>query len=89
MPRARSSDDLPEVALAAPGGRVRTLLVDADLTVPGTADHATGRVTLGERDDPHTDDEVDDLADLAIRMGGEVVVIPHNMMPSVTGVAAI
>jgi hypothetical protein len=31
----------------------------------------------------------DDLAELAIRMGGDVVVVPTDKMPSVTGVAAI
>ncbi|AMW03763.1 hypothetical protein [Gemmatimonas phototrophica] len=88
-PRALASDDLSAVALAALGGRVRTLLVDADRTVPGSVDRATGQVTPGTLDDPHTDDIVDDLAELALRMGGDVVVVPRDKMPSITGVAAI
>ncbi len=89
LPRTLATDDLSAVALAALGGRVRTLLVDADRTVPGSVDHATGRVTLGKLDDPHTDDVVDDLAELALRMGGDVVVVPRDRMPSMTGVAAV
>jgi hypothetical protein len=89
LPRALASDGLSEVALAALGGRVRTLLVDADRVVPGSVDHATGQVTLGVIDDPHTDDVVDDLAELTLRMGGDVVVVPRDRMPSITGVAAV
>jgi hypothetical protein len=63
--------------------------VDADRTVPGTVDRATGQVTPGTLDDPHTDDIVDDLAELALRMGGDVVVVPRDKMPGITGVAAI
>lgn len=88
-PRSLASDNLSDVAMAALGGRVRTLLVDADRTVAGTVDHNTGRVTLGALDDPHTDDVVDDLAEMVIRMGGDVVVVPSDRMPSITGVAAI
>ena len=68
---------------------MRTFLVDADRVVPGAVDHATGRVTHGPLDDPHTDDAADDLAELTLRMGGDVVVVPRERMPSETGVAAI
>jgi hypothetical protein len=88
-PRALASDDIPNVAVAAIGGRVRTLLVDADRIVPGTVERATGHFTPWELDDPRTDDAVDDLAELTLRMGGDVVVVPSDRMPSETGVAAI
>ncbi len=77
------------VALAAIGGRVRTLLVDADRIVPGAVDPGHRARDARQLDDPHTDDVVDDLAELTLRMGGEVVVAPSDRMPSETGVAAI
>ncbi len=83
------SDVIGDVALAALGGRVRTLLVDTELMVPGRVDKETGQVHTGSLDDPHTDDVLDDLAELALRMGGDVVMVPGDRMPSATGVAAI
>ncbi len=88
LPRALASDELSAVALAALGGRVKTLLVDADRTVAGSVNHETGRITLGALDNAHTDDVIDDLAELTLRMGGDVVVVPRDNMPSITGVAA-
>jgi len=89
LTRGLASDDLSAVALATIGGRVKALLVDADRVVPGTVDRESGRITLGNLADAHTDDVIDDLAELAIRQGGEVVVVPHDRMPSLTGVAAV
>jgi len=93
LPRDHASADLNNVAMAALGGRVRTLLVDDDRVVPGRVDRETGQMTLGDADDaekdPHMDDVLDDLAELTLRMGGDVVMVPHDRMPSNTGVAAI
>lgn len=87
--RALASDDLDAVALAGVGGRIRTLLVDDERMVPGRVNRDTGTITLGSLDDPHIDDVLDDLAELTMRMGGEVVMVPTDRMPSTTGVAAI
>lgn len=83
------ADRIGDVALAALGGRVRTLLVDVELLVPGRVDRNTGQVHDSPLDDPRTDDVLDDLAELTLRMGGEVVMVPGDRMPSATGVAAI
>jgi hypothetical protein len=83
------SDVIADVALAALGGRVRTMLVDADTVVPGRVDRDTGQVHEGALSDLHTDDVLDDLAELTLRMGGDVVVVPPDRMPTKTGVAAI
>ncbi len=88
-PRGIASDVLADVSLAALGGRVRTLLVDDDRIVPGRVDRTTGRVSHGALDDPHVDDILDDLAEIVLRMGGDVVMVPRDRMPSITGVAAI
>ncbi|HUG68900.1 MAG TPA: hypothetical protein VMM76_14220 [Pirellulaceae bacterium] len=87
--RQRGSDDLNEVAQAIAAGRVGTLLVEADRQIPGRIDRATGQVEGGELDDPDVDDVLDDLAELAMKMGGEVVVVPAERMPATTGAAAI
>lgn len=89
VPRQLASDTIPDVALAALGGRVRTLLVDSDMVIPGRVDRDTGKVTPGSLDDVHTDDILDDLAEFTLRMGGDVVVVPPDRMPTKTGVAAI
>ncbi len=84
-----ASDDLSDVAVATLRGRVKALLVDADRVVPGSVNRETGQITLGKLADAHTDDVIDDLAELAMRQGGDVVVVPHDRMPSITGVAAV
>jgi hypothetical protein len=38
---------------------------------------------------PDRDDPIDDLGEPAMRMGGEVLVVPAERMPTRTGVAAI
>lgn len=86
---ALGSDVIDDVALAALGGRVRTLLVDVDRVVPGMIERDTGRVLPRDMDDPHADDVLDDLAELTLRMGGDVVMVPSDRMPSTTGIAAI
>lgn len=83
--RARSqsvgSDDVAQVAAACASGRVKTLLIDAERK-------SSDRVeTAGS--DPLQDDVVLDLGELVANNGGTVVVIPTNMMPSRTGLAAI
>ena len=89
IPRALASDALADAAMAALGGRVRTLLVDDDRVVPGRVDRTTGHVSHGALDDPHNDDILDDLAEIVLRMGGDVVMVPRERMPSITGIAAI
>ncbi len=38
---------------------------------------------------PKVDDLLDDLGELVTKMGGHVMVLPTNKMPSETGLAAI
>ncbi|WP_411278932.1 hypothetical protein [Gemmatimonas sp.] len=89
LPRGLASESLSDVAMAALGGRVRALLVDEDRVVPGRVDRTTAQVSHGELDDPHVDDILDDLAEIVLRMGGDVVMVPRDRMPSITGIAAI
>jgi hypothetical protein len=51
-------------------------------------DSTTGRITFGNEEDIQVDDLLDDVAELVLRKGGSVVVVPAADMPSQTGVAA-
>jgi hypothetical protein len=61
------SDDLGQVAQAAAGGRVATLLIESDRLIPGRLDAATGGVEAADPSNPQLDDLLDDLG----RAGGE------------------
>jgi hypothetical protein len=86
--RQLASDDVTDVARAAVAGRVATLLVEADRTLPGRVDAASGAVEPGDLARPGIDDMLDDLAEIVLRRQGEVVVVPAERMPSATGLAA-
>ncbi len=47
-----------------------------------------GQTLPGDLTDPEVDDVLDDLAELVLRMKGDVVVVPMERMPSTTGAAA-
>ena len=82
------SDDMAEVAQAAATGRVATLLIEADRQIAGQLDGSTGQVEITDLSDSQVDDLLDDLGELVVKMGGEVIVIPADQMPVQTGLAA-
>lgn len=84
--RHLGSDDLARIAEAATAGRVGVLLVEDERQIPGKIDGATGQIEPADLSD--VDDVLDDLAELVLRMRGEVVVVPADRMPSNTGAAA-
>ncbi len=86
--RQQGTSDLSDAAKAAVAGQIATLLVDADQVQPGKID-ATGAIQTGNLAEPCTDDKLDDLAELVLKMGGDVVVVPSEHMPTKTGLAAI
>jgi hypothetical protein len=81
--------DLARVARSAVAGRVATLLIEADRQVPGRIDAATGRIEFEHLIHPEVDDLLDDLGELALKHGGQVVIVPAEQMPTRTGIAAI
>ncbi len=88
--RQLADEDIGEVAANAAQSRIDTLLVEANRLVPGRiTDLNTGKIEPGDLDHPETDDLLDDIAELVVRMGGKVKVIPAEYMPTDTGVAAI
>jgi len=88
-PKGLAADDLAEVAQAAVGGRVATLLIEARREIPGRVDWETGELEFDDLSQPETDDVLDDLGAVVLKMGGEVVVVPTERMPTETGIAAI
>ena len=88
-PKGLADDRLPEIAMSALSGRVTTLLIEANREIPGHLDEATGRVEAAEISHPKVDDLLDDLGELVLRKGGQVVVVPTERMPTETGAAAV
>ncbi len=87
--RELGADDLAQVARSAVAGRVATLLIEADRHIPGRIDTMTGEIELDDLADPTIDDLLDDLGELALRNGGQIVIVPAERMPTRTGIAAI
>jgi hypothetical protein len=83
------SGELELVAEAAMAGRVATLLIEADRHVPGRIDQASGRIEYGDLAHPEIDDLLDDLGELVLNKGGQIVIVPAERMPAQTGIAAI
>jgi hypothetical protein len=86
------ADQPGPIAEAATSGRVGTLLVEAERRIPGRLEAGGG--VAGQDDPIHPDhpgasDLLDDLAELVLKTGGEVVVVPAPDMPVTTGAAAI
>lgn len=79
-------DDLDQVAASAVAARVGTLLTEADRQIPGRIDPETGAIVLGGG---AVDDVLDDIAEVVLKNGGQVVIVPAEEMPTQTGVAAI
>jgi hypothetical protein len=88
-PKQMGSDVPEQVAEALLLGRVGTLLVEADRQIPGTHDRTSGTIQRGNLAHAGADDLLDDLAETTLRMGGHVVVVPADQMPTDTGLAAI
>jgi hypothetical protein len=82
-------DEVAQVAKAVVDGRVATLLIEARREVPGRINAENGDIELDNLTHPEVDDVLDDLGTLALKMGGQVVIVPTERMPTKTGLAAI
>lgn len=87
--KGRGADDPPLIAEAAVAGRVGTLLIEADRHIAGRIDYASGRIKPGDLSHPEVDDVLDDLGELVLKKGGQIVIVPAERMPTQTGIAAI
>lgn len=82
-------DDPVSIARAAIEGRVSIMLLDSDIRYPGVLDCETGDIVKGATNGSPDRDVLDDLALMVMNNGGEVMVLPSERMPTMTGVAAI
>ncbi|MGV8880462.1 MAG: hypothetical protein ACOH2A_15700 [Sphingobacteriaceae bacterium] len=87
--KGMGSDDISDVAAAAAAGRVDTLLIEANRQIPGKVINDTGSIEKGDLENPIMDDLLDDLGELVTKMGGKVMVIPPEKMPTQTGIASV
>jgi hypothetical protein len=84
----RGTASLEEAAKAAAIGRVGVLLIDADRTVPGSIDMASGKL-FPLPGQACAGDMLDDLAEMGLKTKAMVIVTPSAQMPTDTGLAAI
>ena len=87
--RELGSDNLEEIAESAVAARVATLLVEAGRQILGRLNAITGEIQFAHAAQSGIDDVLDDVAELVLKNGGQVVVIPKERMPAPTGTAAI
>lgn len=86
----KGSNDYKEIAVAAVEGRVDTLIVEADRIIAVRITNlVTGNTQKKDLTNPKVDDLLDDMGELVIKMGGQVMVLPTEKIPSKTGLAAI
>jgi hypothetical protein len=87
--KIQAIDHIDAIAQALVQGRVRYLLVAEDAQVWGTFDEKTGTVNQHPSQQRLEDDLLDDLAECALRQGGEVFLLPADRMPTPSSVAAV
>ena len=83
------ASDIAQIAKAAFEGRVKTIMIEEDKIVSGSLDFDTGKISFGDMDKPDNNDVINELAQLVLLNGGEVLVLEKAHMPSETGIAAI
>ncbi len=84
------SDTIEEVIEAAEASRVDTLFIEAHRVIAKRLrNKATGTFEATDLTQPVLDDELDGVGELVSKMGGTVVIIPKDQMPTNTGLAAI
>jgi hypothetical protein len=84
-----ASDRLDEIGSACMEGRIATLLVDVERTIPGKAVKDEGRLLPMDESKADLPDLLDELAVWTLERGGEVLALPHERMPTRNGVAAL
>lgn len=87
--RGRGSDQLGAIAQAVAQGRVRWLLVADRHAIWGRIDRTTGEHELHNERREGDGDVLDDLAEMTLLRGGEVLVLAPDRMPSASPLAAV
>ena len=88
--RRRGTNYIPSIAKSALSGRVATLLVEDGRRIVGQIDRTTGEVpVMSGRPQAEGQDLIDEVAELVLGTSGSVYVLPKELMPTDSGVAAI
>ena len=82
------SDDLGKVLKGAVSGRVSMLMIASDREIAGRIVGDAGSYELADTNKSGGNDLLDDLGELVDKMGGKVLVMPADQVPSKTGLAA-
>lgn len=82
------SDDLGKVLKGAVSGRVSMLMIASDREIAGRIVGDAGSYELADTNKTGANDLLDDLGELVDKMGGQVLVMPADQVPSKTGLAA-
>jgi len=82
-----SSDDLETVAKALMESRVETLFIEVNTIIPGHLNVDKKRLSYWQLSEPHTDDVLDDMLQMALTKGTTVYVLEQKQMPTTQGVA--
>jgi len=84
------SDNIEEVVEAAEAGRVRTILLEANRVIAKRLRNKnTGTFKQADSTQPILNDLLDDIGELVTKLGGKVMIIPSENMPTKTGLAAV
>lgn len=86
----RSSKNIFQISKAVVQGRVQKLIVTDELNIFGKIDQKSGELSLHPFDLDHEDDCIlDDLAQMVLNQGGEVVVAKREQIPKGRPIIAI
>ena len=78
------------IARAAVEGKIRKLLISDGIKIFGKIDRKSGEIAIHRRDLDHVDDDIlDDLAQLVLARGGEVIVASKHEIPKGRPILAI
>jgi hypothetical protein len=86
----RSCKNIFQITKAVVEGRVRKLIISDDVNVFGTIDKKSGGLSIHPFDLDHEDDDVlDDLAQMVLSQGGEVIIASRDQIPKSRPILAI
>lgn len=86
----KARKNLFQISRAVVQGRVRKLLVSDEICIFGKIDKKSGGLAIHPCDLDHEDDDIlDDLSQMVLRQGGEVIVASKNEIPNGRAILAI
>jgi hypothetical protein len=83
------SDDLVQIGRAIAEGRVATLYLEENTVHPGLFDPNQGTIVQGKIENPRVGDVYDDMAEVVLSRGGEVLILEKEEMPTQSDLAAV